>query len=171
MVGPDKVKIIDTEFSGYGPKAIDIGRLTGSMIINYVSWLGYKAVSEDKRLAMQSYDLDFISDMYQSFNRTMEKLWSENREVSYRLKVLSCQDVCDSIFQDALQYAVISLITRISSDMALTCDLKRIEKRELGFIQKRSLEIAEYTLLMTDTFHSIDEFNTFLRCCAGIEQQ
>ena len=171
MVGPDKVKIIDTEFSGYGPKAIDIGRLTGSMIINYVSWLGYKAVSEDKRLAMQAYDLDFISDMYQSFNRTMEKLWSENREVSYRLKVLSCQDVCDSIFQDALQYAVISLITRISSDMALTCDLKRIEKRELGFIQKRSLEIAEYTLLMTDTFHSIDEFNTFLRCCAGIEQQ
>ena len=55
--------------------------------------------------------------------------------------------------------------------MALTCDLKRIEKRELGFIQKRSLEIAEYTLLMTDTFHNIDEFNAFLRCCAGIGQQ
>ena len=66
---------------------------------------------------------------------------------------------------------MISLITRISSDMALTCDLKRIEKRELGFIQKRSLEIAEYTLLMTDTFHNIDEFNAFLRCCAGIGQQ
>ena len=171
MVGPGKVKIIDTEFSGYGPKAIDSGRLTGSMIINYVSWLGYTALPEDKRLAMQSYDLDFMADMYHSFECTMEKLWAENQRVSYRLKVLSCQDVCDSIFQDALQYAVISLITRISSDMALTCDLKRIEKRELGFIQKRSLEIAEYTLLMTDTFHNIDEFNTFLRCCAGIGQQ
>ena len=171
MVGPGKVKIIDTEFSGYGPKAIDIGRLTGSMIINYVSWLGYKALPEDKRLAMQAYDLDFMADMYHSFECTMEKLWAENQRVSYRLKVLSCQDVCDSIFQDALQYAVISLITRISSDMALTCDLKRIEKRELGFIQKRSLEIAEYTLLMTDTFHNIDEFNAFLRCCAGIGQQ
>ena len=29
----------------------------------------------------------------------------------------------------------------------------------------------EYTLLMTDTFHNIDEFNAFLRCCAGIGQQ
>lgn len=171
MVGPGKVKIIDTEFSGYGPKAIDIGRLTGSMIINYVSWLGYKGMAREKRMAMQAYDLDFMADLYHSFNRTMEKLWEENREVSYRLKVLNCKDVCDDIFQDALQYAVISLVTRISSDIALTCDLKRMKKSDLGFIQKRSLEIAEYTLLMTDTFHNIDEFNEFLRCCAAIERQ
>ncbi|MEG0377098.1 MAG: phosphotransferase, partial [Eubacterium sp.] len=116
MVGPGKVKIIDTEFSGYGPKAIDIGRLTGSMIINYVSLLGRTDLDAEKRRTLQAYDLDFISDLYHSFNLTLEKLWKENLEQSYRLKMLNCKDVCDGIFQDALQYSVISLITRISSD-------------------------------------------------------
>lgn len=172
MVGPQQVKIIDTEFSGYGAKAVDLGRLTGSMMINYLSWLGRSDIEEAKRKAMQEYDLQFIDDLYSSFEKTLQKLWTENRSQSYRLKALSPKDAYNEILIDALQYAAISLITRVSSDMAKTCDIKRIkDSKSLGFIQKRSLEIAEYTLLMTDTFSSIQDFNEFLRCCAAIERQ
>lgn len=172
MVGPQKVKIIDTEFSGYGAKAVDLGRLTGSMLINYLSWLGRSDIDEAKGKAMQEYDLNFIADLYNSFEETLQKLWNENRAQSYRLKTLNYKDAYNEILVDALQYAAISLITRVSSDMAKTCDIKRIkDSKALGFVQKRSLEIAEYTLLMPDTFKNIQDFNAFIRCCAAIEKQ
>ncbi|MDO4287706.1 MAG: phosphotransferase [Eubacterium sp.] len=172
MVGGGKIKIIDTEFSGYGPKAVDMGRFTGSLIINYLSWNWYTEAPKEKRMAMQAHCLELIAEVFESYAKTLRALWQEHRDHSYLLMLIDCESVLKDTFHDTLRYAAISTITRVSSDAAQTCDIRRIKGSEaLGALQSRAMDMAEYLLVCTETITSLDEFLEFLRCCAGIERQ
>ena len=172
MVGGDKVKIIDTEFSGYGPKAVDLGRFTSSLLINYLSWTWYTDCPMETRLSMQAHCLELIAELFDSYATTMRKLWDLHRDHSYLLMLINCENVLKDTFYDTLRYAAVSLVTRVSSDAAQTCDIRRISDSEaLAALQSRAMDMAEYMLTYTETLNSLDEFLEFIRCCAAIERQ
>ena len=172
MVDAHSVKIIDTEFSGYGPKAVDLGRFTGSLIINYLSWNWFTGAPREKRMAMQAHCLELIAELFESYAATLRRLWQEHRAHSYLLMLIDCESVLKDTFLDTLRYAGISVITRVSSDAAQTCDIRRIQDSEaLGALQCRALDMAEYLLTCTETLTSLEAFLEFIRCCAAIERQ
>ncbi len=166
MLNASELKILDTEFSGFSAGFMDMGRLTSSFILNYVSWLGTPEIPMATRTRMQAYNLRVIADLYHAFNRMFEKLWRTHGLGG------DCTATVDAILRDALNYATVSATIRITSDFAQSCEIKRIKKREdLAHIQRRVLEVAEYTLLHQDQFHEIEDYCDFLRCCCDIAVQ
>lgn len=172
MVDHERVVIIDTEFSGYGPKGMDLGRFTGSLMINYLSLCFRDDLPEKDRIGLQTYLINTLFEMYAAYRDQLRQLWQQYQSESWQLKQCTADTIYDATFKDACLYAVLSLTTRITSDHVRTCDLMKItDKQCLGNLQKRALQMAEYTLLHPDSFKTIDDFISFLRCMADITQQ
>ncbi|MGL6293228.1 phosphotransferase [Eubacterium aggregans] len=109
MVDEATVKIIDTEFAGFGPIAQDFGRLTASFCLNYLSWLGDDgSYTPAARLAYQESVLDILETMYTRFESTFQSLCQENQADSYILKSLDVEGYLRSHFVDALSYTALN---------------------------------------------------------------
>lgn len=168
MVNGKRVVIFDTEFSGYGPSGLDLGRFTSSMLINYLTLLFRRDLPESQRIALQAYDLSVIQDAFNGFQATIIRLWNENCAESYRLKRNNPEAAYEAIAKHALHYAALGLTCRIPTDNARSCDILRISNsHDLGLFQKRALQIAS-DMLRNDMFTNIETFIDWLRCYGDI---
>ena len=157
MIDDDEVRIIDTEFSGFSTPYIDLGRMASSFVVNYLSWLGTPEIEIGKRREMQAYNLAMLRDMFNAYKNVLAALWQ-----AYDVKA-SFEETALTIFKDALAYAVTIAILRVSSDIAQSCEIKRIRNREdLAHVQQCAYEVAEYVLTHLDQFRSIDDFTACL---------
>lgn len=174
MIDPNEFRIIDFEFAGYGPAFIDMGKVTGSLVLNYVSWLGMPEIPLDKRLAMQKYDLDMIRDLFNGYLYTLKKLFEkyDGTVTGLGLRGTDPERLYKNMFYDALKLGILSAAPRIPNFWTKTWEIARItDKTALGHMQKRFLEIAEYTLINSENFKNIDDFCELVRCCAGVDVQ
>ena len=77
-----------------------------------------------------------------------------------------------SFFYDSIRCAALVAACRTPTDWTQPYEIARIKRPDdLGLVQKRALEIAEYTLENAEEFHTIGDFCNLIQCCAGIGAQ
>ena len=75
-----------------------------------------------------------------------------------------------SFFCDGVRFAAVTAACRTPSDWTQPCDFARIKHPELmGLVQKRALEIAEYTLKHAEELRSIGDFCSLIHDYAGVD--
>jgi 5-methylthioribose kinase len=128
FVSQDEFKVFDSEFARYGPIGFDLGRLMGSLFLNYASLFGYREWEAEKSRAYQEYLLKTIQTLYEEFESQYFGLWEEwipaREEAKARMKQL--------ILQQSIGFIACVSMARIY-DNGLCFDFKRIEDlRELS---------------------------------------
>ncbi len=172
MASPDEIRFIDCEYGGYSAFFGDLGRITGSFVLNYVSWLGMPEVPYAARLKMQQYDLDMIGDLFHGCLEMLKRLFAKYRPSRPKLQRIDPEAYFMSFFYDSIRCAALTAACRTPTDWTRPCEIARIKKSEdLGLVQKRALEIAEFTLAHAEEFQTIEDFCQRIHCCAGIDAQ
>lgn len=162
LVNEDRVCIIDTEEGGYSNAAVDLGRILGSLILNYLSWVGRLDVQVCSRMDMQQYISNMIKDMYHSYEKTLELL-SEHYDVKKHY-----QNSLQATINNSFKYAAIAFIGRLPSDSARPVDILSIpNKILLEKIQCVGLSLG-MLLLKNDNVLTVDEFVKLLESLAKI---
>ena len=77
MLNENDTRVIDPEFSYFGPMAYDVGALLQNIVLNYLSHFGH---TEDRaqREEYQEYLLSMIRDIWNEFARKFDALWRAN---------------------------------------------------------------------------------------------
>ena len=139
MINDQSMKIIDTEFAGFGPIAQDWGRLIASFCLNFFSWYGDHDHTEGEKAVFRAYLLDAINNMYQCFEEEFRALCSKNRSDSYRLRSLDVDAYLLSHFQDTLLYTALNAASRIGdrivrSSLPYTVSLSQVLNADRNFL-------------------------------------
>lgn len=172
MIAPGEVRLIDCEYGGYSAFFAEIGRIAGSFIVNYFSWLGVPEAAYASRLKMQQYDLDMIRDLFEGCLEMLRRLFAKYGSTRPALRKIDPEEYFKSFFYDSVRCAALTAACRTPTDWARPCEIARIRSADaLGLVQKRALEIAEYTLEHAKEFCSIEDFCRLIQCCAGIDAQ
>lgn len=170
MIAPGEVRLIDCEYGGYSAFFGDLGRIAGSFIVNYVSWLGTPELSYESRLCMQQYDLDMIRGLFDGCLETLRQLFAKYRLKRPALRNIVPETYFMSFFCDSVRFAAVTAACRTPSDWTQPRDFARIKHPELmGLVQKRALEIAEYTLEHAEELRSIEDFCSLIHDYAGVD--
>jgi len=77
MVSVDDTRIIDPEFSFYGPMAFDVGMLLANFWMNYFAQRGHEDAGDRKQ--MRAYVLATLMDIWTTFCREFSHLWRSER--------------------------------------------------------------------------------------------
>lgn len=77
MLNEEETRVIDPEFSFFGPMAYDVAALLQNLVLNYLSHFAHTPDAEE-RAEFQLYLLEMIRDIWAQFARKFETLWIEN---------------------------------------------------------------------------------------------
>lgn len=155
MVKAGRVKIFDTEFSGYGHAPIDLGRLMGSYFLNYMTWV--VRAHRDRPLAakMMADDRLQLNEMVLAFERTLRALLQ---------KVDGCANpealvapFMAEFLSDALCYAAIGQLIRVPRDAAMSQEVKALDEEEHRRLQGISLDFARAILEAPSRFKDLNQ--------------
>ncbi|BES63824.1 S-methyl-5-thioribose kinase [Gottschalkiaceae bacterium SANA] len=143
FISLDEVKVFDSEFAKFGPIGFDLGRLIGSLALNFASLFGLKEWDQAKRKDYQVYLLESIQFLYEAFEASYFGLWNEifpqRKAAKERMKAM--------IFQQTLGFTACTMLARIY-DGALCFDFKRIESlEERAKGQRFAIEMAKRLLI------------------------
>jgi 5-methylthioribose kinase len=130
MVDAEHIKVIDTEFAGFGPIAQDLGRFTASFVLNYLSWYGDRQADSKDVSAFQDYLISQMIALYDSFDQTFRQLVEANMAINYPLQHLDVDHYLLAHFKEALLFTAINAASRLP-DPALCHDLKRLGENRL----------------------------------------
>lgn len=162
LVDNNRTCIIDAECGGYSNHAVDLGRIVGDLLLNYISWFGRSDVLIEERKVMQQHILKMIRHIYEAYNTALQLLMRQ-----YQI-VFDCQTVVKQIFDDSFSYAVITMLGRLPSDNARPCDIMQIITREtLAKVQMIGIVIT-HDVLQRKKVIDVDEFLNCVRKFAEI---
>ena len=153
FVSQDGVKVFDSEFAKFGPIGFDLGRLIGSLGLNFASIFGLQAWDQVKRKDYQGYLLKTIQSLYEAFEESYFGLWNEHcpdrKAAKERMKSM--------IFQQTLGFTACTMLARIY-DGALCFDFKRIESlEERAKGQRFAIEMAKRLLVRRYEYRDMAE--------------
>jgi len=77
MVNAEDTRVIDPEFSFFGPMGYDVGALLSNLVLNFGSHYAHTPDAAERE-AYQSYLIDLMRDIWQQFEAKFERLWVEN---------------------------------------------------------------------------------------------
>ena len=77
MVNATDTRVIDPEFSFFGPMGYDLGALIANLVLNYVAHFAH-TTDDVVRKEYQTYLLDLIRSIWQLFTQKFEALWLAN---------------------------------------------------------------------------------------------
>ena len=125
FVSDEELKIFDSEFARFGPIGFDLGRLLGSLALNFASLLGYQAWEEERKKGYQVYLLEVMEGLYRSFDETYASLWDKH----HPKRTQGRDRMQATIFQQTLGYMACTMMARIY-DQGLCQDFQRIKSLE-----------------------------------------
>jgi 5-methylthioribose kinase len=79
MVNESDTRVIDPEFSFFGPMGYDVGALLSNLVLNYVSHYAHTP-DATARSDHQAYLLELMRDIWTQFARKFEDLWIEHNQ-------------------------------------------------------------------------------------------
>lgn len=79
MVNEHDTRVIDPEFSFFGPMGYDVGALLSNLVLNYVSHFAHTP-DPAARTAYQRYLLGLMRDIWTQFAQKFEALWVEHNQ-------------------------------------------------------------------------------------------
>ncbi|MCS2611214.1 S-methyl-5-thioribose kinase [Halomonas dongshanensis] len=161
MATDASVRIIDPEFSQYGPMAFDLGMAVANFLMAYFSQPAHR--SADELAAYQRWILEVIAACLDSFDAEFQRLWQTERrgilfpqtlfEDQQHASDVACQALLDEIREDALAYCGIEMHRRVLS-LAHNADFEeiidtglraRLETRNLLMGEALIVNAAAYT--------------------------
>ncbi len=169
MVTRDDTRVIDPEFTFYGPIAFDVGMLLANYWMAYFSQRGHEA--EGSRTAMRAYLLKVIDDTWAVFRAEFGRLWrSERSGMLYHRSLYEDQDdglgaeqalghVLHEIWTDMLGFAGVEIHRRILG-LAHNADFEDIEdtaKRAL--CEAAALKFGRHIAVNRRHLASLEEIN------------
>ena len=138
MATDTSVRVIDPEFSQYGPMAFDLGMAVANFFMAYFSQPAHRAESDLD--AYQAWILEVITDCFTRFDEEFRHLWQTERTGILFPRALfeeqgnSADDACDALLdeirEDALAYCGIEMHRRVLS-LAHNADFEEIEDTAL----------------------------------------
>ncbi|WP_185858918.1 S-methyl-5-thioribose kinase [Vreelandella nanhaiensis] len=138
MATDTDVRVIDPEFSQYGPMAFDLGMAVANFLMAYFSQPAHR--QEDDLAAYQAWILEVIEACFTSFDAEFRHLWQTERTGILFPRALfeeqgnSADDACDALLGeirlDALAYCGIEMHRRVLS-LAHNADFEEIEDTAL----------------------------------------
>ncbi|KAG6545215.1 hypothetical protein Mapa_013327 [Marchantia paleacea] len=167
MVTETSTKVIDPEFSFYGPMGFDVGAFIANLILAYYSQDGHSA-TEGGREDYKGWILQTVSDFWTLFAAKFKSEWDRSWDSpgdayvpavynSPEAKELAQKRFIEELFCDSLGFAAAKMIRRIVGiahvedlesiadvDVRATCERKALNCAKLLMKQRRQLpSIAE----------------------------
>ena len=138
MATDTDVRVIDPEFSQYGPMGFDLGMAVANFLMAYFSQPAHRQAGELE--AYQAWILAVIEACFSSFDAEFRHLWQTERTGILFPKALfeaqgnSADDACDALLEeireDALAYCGIEMHRRVLS-LAHNADFEEIDDTAL----------------------------------------
>ena len=155
MVSNSKAKIIDGEFTFFGPMGFDIGAFIANVLLNYLSQEAH--IEEmDVRESYKNYLKDIILDTWNVFEDEFKIFWKEFVKCPVEANEEYMNEYIQEIFEDALGYAGCKMIRRIYglahvNDIDLIGDIHIKEK-----VQNKALSFGRELIVKRKEFYNIN---------------
>jgi 5-methylthioribose kinase len=166
MVTERETRVIDPEFTFYGPMGFDIGAVVGNLLMAYLASPGHERSAGDRR-AFETWVLETVEAVWTEFARKFLELWrSEANGDAYPVALFSGaagaqrleaerQAYMARLFTDTVGFAAAKTIRRILG-LAHNIDFELIANEKLRAIcEARSLRLARDMLVNTASFPTI----------------
>lgn len=178
MLTKDDTRVIDPEFSFYGPRGFDLGAVIGNLLINAIAQDGHAAEgrpSETPRSDYQNWVLETIEAFWNGFRARFIDLWSTNGtgdgypralfDDAAGRQALSVERnrFMDAMFHDAIGFAGTKIIRRILG-LAHNIDLEWIEDPDIrASCERKCLSLARALVIHSGSLSDIAEVTTRAR--------
>lgn len=153
MVSQTDTRVIDAEFSTYGPIGFDLGLFVGNLLMAYLSGPGHE-VRKGDRAQHGEWVLTQIEEFWEEFVTQVDELWRCKRagdafpdsffatQPEPHASVLERRSWLDSVWSDIVGYAGTEIIRRIVG-FAHNADFEMIGGPDLrGALERCSLALA-----------------------------
>lgn len=164
MATDTDVRVIDPEFSQYGPMAFDLGMAVANFLMAYFSQPGHR--EDDDLDAYQAWILELIEACFTSFDAEFRHLWQTERTGILFPKALfeeqgnSADDACDALLDeirlDALAYCGIEMHRRVLS-LAHNADFEEIEDTALrARLEARNVLMGQALIMEPEAYRDLN---------------
>ncbi|PLT33217.1 S-methyl-5-thioribose kinase [Bacillus sp. V5-8f] len=162
MVTETDTKVIDPEFSFYGPMGFDIGALIANLLLSYCSHEGH-TLDKTERLHYQDYLLMTIENIWTIFEEEFKALWQENAKGLYVSIPRYKEDYLLRLLHDTAGFAGCKMMRRVIG-LAHVPDLESIKDPELRARGERlALAVGQVLVLKQGTVSKITDLTTLVR--------
>ena len=161
MVTEKETRVIDPEFSFYGPMGFDVGAIIGNFFMAYFAQSGLRPNAKSDH-----WILDQALTLWETFAEEFEQLWDNNKGEIYNprlntdspeLKKAALQARLAAIFEDALGFAGCKMIRRILG-LAHVEDFEAIENPDQrANCERKALEFARSMIMDRTKFKTMSD--------------
>ncbi|WP_417862592.1 S-methyl-5-thioribose kinase [Vreelandella venusta] len=160
MATESDVRVIDPEFSQYGPMAFDLGMAVANFLMAYFSQPAHRQA--DELAAYQAWILDVIEACFIRFDAEFRHLWQTERtgilfpRALFEAQGNSADDACDAMLEeirlDALAYCGIEMHRRVLS-LAHNADFEEIEDTALrAKLEARNVLMGQALIMQPEAY-------------------
>ncbi len=162
MVTETDTKVIDPEFSFYGPMGFDIGALFANLLLNYCSQEGH-TLDRNERLQYQDYLLKIVEEIWTVFEKEFRVLWVENAKECFASIKGYKDDYLGRLIQDTIGYAGCKMMRRVIG-LAHVADLESITDPKIrAKCERLALEIGQQLVLKRESIYRIADLTALVR--------
>ena len=167
MVTEDDTRVIDPEFSFYGPMGFDIGALMGNYLIAFLAQ-PRQATADDDRIEYANWILTTVEDTWTYFMNEFRRLWQTERTGGLYPSSTFGDDDADAtehalsrylndVLEDSIGFAAAKMIRRVIG-AAHVEDLESIADPDLrAECEKQVLSLARTLLLDREELSGISD--------------
>ncbi|WP_249977748.1 S-methyl-5-thioribose kinase [Vreelandella olivaria] len=163
MATESSVRVIDPEFSQYGPMAFDLGMAVANFFMAYFSQPAHR--NQEALEEYQTWILGVIAACFTRFDAEFRHLWQTERTGILFPKALfeeqgnSADDACDALLEeirlDALAYCGIEMHRRVLS-LAHNADFEEIEDTALrAKLEARNVLMGQALILEPEAYRDL----------------
>ena len=162
MVTETDTKVIDPEFSFYGPMGFDIGALFANLLLNYCAHIGH-TLDRNERLQYQDYLLNYVEEIWTVFEKEFRALWDENAKECFASIKGYKDDYLGRLIQDTIGYAGCKMMRRVIG-LAHVADLESITDPKIrAKCERLALEIGQQLVLKRESIYRIADLTALVR--------
>lgn len=166
MVTIEDTKVIDPEFSFYGPIGFDIGAVIGNLLLSFASHEGHTPDSQE-RMDYQAYLLTMIEQIWTYFEKEFRDLWEKESKERMALIPGYVDHYLHQILEDAAGYAGCKMIRRIIG-LSHVWDMESVNDPSLrAKAEKLALSIGQELVLERRQVQRINDITFHVRQIAG----
>jgi 5-methylthioribose kinase len=178
MLNEEDTRVIDPEFSFFGPMGYDIGAVLQNLVLNYLSHFAHTP-DPDQRREYQAYLLEMIRDIWNQFERKFDEVWVRNNRgdlvpdkywdfpggqeafAEYRHNYLH------RLLQDVAGHGGVKFLRRMMGIVSVW-DISSIEDPEQRAVAERlAIRIGRRWLMERKSVNSIDDLTGIVEEEAG----
>ncbi len=158
FAGPDETKVIDMEYTFYGPLSYDLGYFTINFLAQYCAATFRPFDSEEERKKYKDYCISIIRDTYIKFCDYFIQYWNEDAKAVYQNIPGLHEDFRITILREFIGFGASAQLGRICNTIPYA-DYDDID----DFVQRHnakclSIILDKHMLLKWESYNSIDEF-------------